>query len=154
MSKQAEALSVPTDDRLRLDHDQGRPPTPPSGCQKNRSEAVNFGRFTDRSRTWSWWREPSPQSAGTHGLDSIPASRPKWPIPLKLVRQPKMLNSQYINQIGIYKDDRSLAPMAINTQAPGDSLPALLPFTFGKKINLAALHTINPPLNTIQVKCP
>jgi len=25
-------------------------------AQKDRSQAVSFGRFTDRSRTWSWWR--------------------------------------------------------------------------------------------------
>jgi hypothetical protein len=25
-------------------------------AQKNRSDALSFGRFTDRSRTWSSWR--------------------------------------------------------------------------------------------------
>jgi len=86
--KPAEALSVPTDDRLRLDHDQGRTPTPPSGCQTCPEEPIRSGQLRSLHRAFENVEvgsfERSPHSAGTHGRESNPGSRPKWPISLKL----------------------------------------------------------------------
>src|SRR5215471_18188306 len=41
-------------------------------AHKNRSEAVSFGRFTDRSRTWSWWRRADLNLKGGTAAKAIP----------------------------------------------------------------------------------
>jgi hypothetical protein len=81
--EEAESFSVPTDDRLPLDNDQGRTPVPPSCCQasqQNRLEAVTFGRLTERSRSLNWCRRTSTPSEAMHGPEDNPASLPKRPL--------------------------------------------------------------------------
>ena len=48
--KQAESGSVPSDDRLRFDNDQGRAPAPPSGCQTCPEEPVRSGQLRPLDR--------------------------------------------------------------------------------------------------------
>jgi hypothetical protein len=108
--EEAEAYSARTDDRLRSDNDQGRAPVSPSGIQTYPEEPVRIGQL------WSLHRAPQnvelvAQSKhlnlkGTHGPPKQSRTAAKMAgIAETGVRERKTLNSQCINQIGIYTND-------------------------------------------------